>query len=257
MPPQMGFIGLARMIGSLRDEVASLNIELTQVRETREKDIKSLEDISDVKQDINDIKIMLINRPMPEAASQKENKTVQKSVNKTAQKNLKKIPSDNEDNNTVLAGREFPDAPKMSYADAFRSTPGPFAGEGLRRNFNVKKSSGGKLRQEENGKNRSTNTISSRDNVNINNNLACAPRLFDIYIGGCNVASESADVNRYCKSITNNDIINCVELETRSEFYKSYKVTLTVNDRATLLSYDYWPQGIIVRKFYNSRGRYN
>jgi hypothetical protein len=246
MPPQSGFIGIARVIGSLRDEIASLRTELSQVRENRDKDIKSLEDISDVKQDISDIKIILSVRPMPLIAPENEIKTATNNeINSASINEYNTAPIENKDNSSP---------PRRSYLDAFRSKPGPFAGEGRRKSYN----SGSANHQEEiKSPKYFTYTSGTTGKYNRMNNSSYEPKLYDIYIGGCNVGCESMDVIRYCNSITKSDIIKCVELETRSELYKSYKVTLTVDDREKLLAFDYWPRGITVRKFYNSRARNN
>ena len=57
--------------------------------------------------------------------------------------------------------------------------------------------------------------------------------------------------------MSNTDVIECSELETKSVRYKSFKVTLTENDRDKLLVHEYWPVGIVVRKFFNPRVRNN
>ena len=256
MPPQSGFVGIAHMIGSLRDEIAALKTELSQIRENRDKDIKSLEDICDVKQDIKDIKIILSVRPAPLVTPNNENiTTTNKQNNCASSKEIKTAPMEENDKSAP---------PRLSYLDAFRSKPGPFAGEGQRKNYNYGSGSSPnknivKSRNEQERRKAApyANTSGTSGNYYNRSNPTYNSKIYDIYIGGCNVACQSIDAVRYCNSITKGEIINCVELETRSGLYKSYKITLNLNDREKLLTYNYWPRGIIVRKFYNSRGRNN
>ena len=86
-----------------------------------------------------------------------------------------------------------------------------------------------------------------------NNNLRGALRTVDLYIGRCDNDMTTDDVISYVENELKIKSISCIELKTKIQLSKSFKLTVKINDRDLLLSDDSWPEGIICRKFYNKR----
>ena len=59
LPPSAGFESLAAVMWSLRDEILALRTEVKELRENSQKDIRCLEDVGCVKQDVADIKTLM------------------------------------------------------------------------------------------------------------------------------------------------------------------------------------------------------
>ena len=85
--------------------------------------------------------------------------------------------------------------------------------------------------------------------------LAGAPprdRNFDLFVGGCSLASTEAEIRDHClqKGVT---VDNILSLETRAPWYKAFKITLAAEDRDKLLDPELWPVGVFVRKFFRAK----
>ena len=83
--------------------------------------------------------------------------------------------------------------------------------------------------------------------------MKSAPKCVDIYIGNVNLGIDAQIVTEYIKDETDVDIKNCIALNTRNPNYTSFKISVALNDRETLLSADVWPEGVICRKFHSPR----
>lgn len=60
------------------------------------------------------------------------------------------------------------------------------------------------------------------------------------------------DVVKYVISKLGTDVkVNCEELQVRSQNYRSFKISIPASEGGKLLSGDFWPPGIAVRKFIN------
>ena len=47
-------------------------------------------------------------------------------------------------------------------------------------------------------------------------------------------------------------------MQTKSEWYSAFKISMKQSERDMLMSADSWPQGVFVRKFYKAKiGRLN
>ena len=87
--------------------------------------------------------------------------------------------------------------------------------------------------------------------------LKSAIRLADLYIGNCDANVSTESLSQYIYSEMNMKVEKCESLLSKNVNYKSFKVTLNLNDRLKLLSPDVWPEGIICRKFYSPRNNSN
>lgn len=83
--------------------------------------------------------------------------------------------------------------------------------------------------------------------------MRSAPKLVDIYVGNVNLGVTEEIVAKYIKDETNVIIEKCTALNTRNPNYSSFKISVGLKDRETLLSSDVWPEGVICRKFRSPR----
>ncbi len=240
LPPASGFLMFARIMVDLRDEISALRTEISQIREEKESNIKTLEDAIDIKQDISDIKNMLLTMKIPDQI-----------VNRP-QNNVEEITND----------------PAMSYADAFKLKPGPFIGERARRGHsvdnrnpryhsnNVVAATGvtGELAGAARRLIRRELIIGTAQNGS-ENDLCGAPKVLDIYVGGCQLSTDPDKVKSYCTKKLKMSFIKCCQLESKSKWNKSFKISIHANVRDELLKPEFWPEGIVIRKFFNPRNK--
>ena len=83
--------------------------------------------------------------------------------------------------------------------------------------------------------------------------MRSAARTADIFISNCDTEITVDSLSKYIYDEFKVKVQNCDNLVTRYNDYKSFKVSLLVNDRVKLLNPELWPEGIICRKFYNPR----
>ena len=250
MPPQSGFIHLAEVMCLMKDEMAAFRQELVEIRSSNQKDMKSLEDLSCVKQDISDIKVLVranavrqkVADPMipmtpkvqasvtePKCADGKQScssKTVETPFRTALDKNSRQFESVN--------------ISKKSQSIAIVTTK-----EGTE-TTNARNHT--KRRQ---NRNRNPNISGTRIS---NSGLSGAPRIFDLFVGGCEIGSTKEGIMDYCVENGVN-VAKCDDLRNKSPWYKSYKLSMVESERDKLLVPEFWPQGIFVRKFYKPRQR--
>lgn len=64
------------------------------------------------------------------------------------------------------------------------------------------------------------------------------------------------DVVKFVKTKLGQDVlVDCEELEVRSQSYRSFRISVPADRGTRLLDTDFWPPGIAVRKFINYRAR--
>ena len=102
--------------------------------------------------------------------------------------------------------------------------------------------------------NRQVNVAGTRRNPT---GLSGVERIYDLFIGGCERETTVNDIKDYCKSLGVE--LKKVELmQTKSEWYNAFKISMKQSERDMLMSADSWPQGVFVRKFYKAKtGRLN
>ena len=83
----------------------------------------------------------------------------------------------------------------------------------------------------------------------VSSGLTSGLRILDIFVGGCGLQTSADEISNYCRD---NDVIvkKCESIETKSEWYKSYKISIDASIRDKLLDAEFWPEGIFVRKFF-------
>ena len=87
--------------------------------------------------------------------------------------------------------------------------------------------------------------------------LKSAVRKADLYIGNCDTNVTEDAILEYIRDQADVKIDSCKQLETRYDHYRSFKVTLSVDSRRKLLESEFWPEGIVCRKYYNPRQHSN
>ena len=96
---------------------------------------------------------------------------------------------------------------------------------------------------------RRKNIIGSRQT----SSLKSAVRRGDLYIGNCETSVTVQLLTAYIKDEIGVNIQVCEQLNSRTAYSNSFKVTLNMEDRLKLLSPEVWPEGIVCRKFFSSR----
>ena len=71
----------------------------------------------------------------------------------------------------------------------------------------------------------------------------------EVFIGGCGLDTVEADINSHCQA---NGISpkKCEVVSTVSEWQKSFKLSVLATDRDKVMTSDFWPMGVYVRKYF-------
>ena len=77
-------------------------------------------------------------------------------------------------------------------------------------------------------------------------------QIMEVFIGGCGLDTVEADIISHCQA---NDISpkKCEEISTVSEWQKSFKLSVLATDRDKVMTPDFWPMGVYVRKYFAKR----
>ena len=105
------------------------------------------------------------------------------------------------------------------------------------------------------------NQAHRRENRNISGNrepgngaFRGAGRVGEVFVGGCLLESTESQLTDFCRE-NGVTLKKCESLNSKSVWYKSYKISVDFSDRDRILSNEFWPKGIFVRKFYMPRPR--
>ena len=80
-----------------------------------------------------------------------------------------------------------------------------------------------------------------------------AVKTVDLYIGRLDADAEKDDLLNYVTNDFNITPIACTELKTRIPFSMAFKLTVKLSDQINLLNSEYWPEGVICRRYCSSR----
>lgn len=80
-------------------------------------------------------------------------------------------------------------------------------------------------------------------------------RTVDVFVGRVDKNVTSEDLSAYIVDNFEINIINICKLDTITQDYNCYKVTVSINDREKMFNADQWPEGIIIKKFFNKSKR--
>ena len=116
LPPSSGFESFAAIVCSLRDEIAALRLEVTEVRKCSEKDDRALDNVGCIIQDVAEIKLLVHNLnssratrdeniTAPQASSQQQAEAPTNSFNTVVSNNVEGLNAQNVAANTGSANR--------------------------------------------------------------------------------------------------------------------------------------------------------
>ena len=82
--------------------------------------------------------------------------------------------------------------------------------------------------------------------------LSGVQRTFDVFVGGSDLETSEDDNKTFCSS---NEVTEkkCESIPTKSEWYKSFKVSVLLGNMDKLLNTNIWPRCVFVRKFFRAR----
>ena len=264
-PPSVGFDALASVMCSLRDEVAALRLEVADLRKNNERDAKSIDNVNCIIQDMAEVKTMMheaiSNRRISSASSNfpSENSRTTHRSSRNSNPNYG-ANADNSSNGPTTSSEDNPAnrvAPQNSNDDEssqlyssvlLRPTSGP-------RRTSQRSSPPAPRPSSRNppSRNRRANATITGSRQN-SSGLTSGSRVLDVFVGGCGRDTSSDNIRDYCSS-NGVHIKKCETLEGKSEWSCSFKISVEASDRDKLLTGEFWPQGIVVRKFYRAKIR--
>lgn len=220
MPPR-GFASIASKICELRDEVASFRLELQEHRRERAADISSLEDLGNVKEDICDTKKVVID--------------VKNDVNEI--KKVIRAPV------SPVPGQTCPTmAQVVKFGSQTVQSP---VSSGGRPPVSMPTKTIPKKRTNARG-------VFGNKKPSPSVKIAGVVRDLDVFVGRCVLGTTCQELMDYC-SEEGVHVKKCEVIKTKSVSSTSFKLTLAANVRDRLLTPDFWPEDIVVRKFYGPK----
>ena len=100
-------------------------------------------------------------------------------------------------------------------------------------------------------KNRQHGIVGIKEDVIHLSAMKSSPKHYDLYVGRCNSKITTDIVNEYLRDELQINTYACEEVQCKIPDCKSFKISVSVEDRETLLNPNTWPVGIVCRKYYN------
>ena len=252
--PPVGFQYIAPTLCSLRDEVAALRLEVSEVRKSNEIDARAQNSTEVLAQEVSEVKTLVQRVLQSNGNNVRQNDVDGQQETEAAAVNLNGPSNHSTDasENTVTNVTENNDAAtrpdieghgqwqtvnKRPYSNALRRNHGP-SNPGSRPNASAPR----RQRRE---------VISGRKTAN--SDFASSERVVDVFLGGCKASTSSEVIEAYCRE-NGVSLKKCESLNSRNEWTKCFKLSATLDDREKILDGDFWPCGVYVRKFF-SNGR--
>ena len=256
MPPASGFEIISEHLLELINEVASLKEKLLQMNPCDSS--RTSNHLTDVKEYIKDIKLLLMDKSEPKTKnqvgnrdprpsySQVTNNSSSSAVNSTNNRLLRNAqPSSGRSSSLVLVQPNIPsNAPVSSDSqvnpgiqrspDSEDSNSNEWYVVGLRRKRNIVKGS-------RTGESSIKGVQATRE----------------LYIGRCDPSVDVEDLRKYIKDTADVTILNCNVLSQPGLHVKSFKVTLKESDVDALMDSGIWPENVYIRKYFNRTRRGN
>ena len=285
IPPISASEAWTSVICSVRDEITALREQVVELRKATEKDMKALDNVGSIFQDVAEIKQMLHEIPNkiadPSTTSQSLPEVPSRSQNPASQVNDASM-AHNTTYASVLTQDSPPNAdlinPVEAPAGQPRSDNDGFTTVNRSRRVSNRQNSnnGGNNRRHgprrNNTDNRSTSQLRRGDVINAQPQsrrrgnisgtgaavagLSAGPRVLDVFVGGCSLESTELSISDYA---TNKGVhfIKCASLPSRSEWFKCFKISVIPANRDKLLEANFWPEGIVVGKYFRPRSANN
>ena len=96
----------------------------------------------------------------------------------------------------------------------------------------------------------------TKRNENDNIKFKSAIHMYDLFIGNCDTDVNPSDLSEYILNESGIEVKNCI-IMNKGLYSNSFKITISEQQRNKLLVADFWPSGIIVKKFYTRRNNIN
>ena len=272
--PPSNFECIAAVICSLRDEVTALREEVSQMKKINLEACSSRAENECLKQDISDIKLGI--KSLKERGQEDKKKSYSEATrSEQSMRRADTIISRSDAISGRVMSQQIPnkrrlnipyDQPSTSTAATVIANP-IVIDESEREHLGfVSHSQHG---QECDERDQSTTEGSSRwqlvrsrrrvkPNVGVSGTrkkeegLTGAQRVFDLFVGGCQRESNEDNIKSYCKKLGVN-LKKVEKLQSKSDWYNAYKISMLENERDILMKPESWPQGIFVRKFYKAK----
>ena len=253
LPPDSGFDVIAQHMSRLNDEIEVLTNEIKQLRDYKENYMKEGNANIDIRNEISDIKKMILEceknssklRTNCDEYLQHRKKDDFNSLHPSFLRPESLFPNPTENmhqNSKYLQHRSsYSNALQMGEKKSTHTTRPDLYGRPSQGHANF-------------ARGRPMSFVGTK-RVTENSGLRgpSPNRIFDIYIGKCWKNTVEKNIIDYCKEECNIDVKSVSALETRSQYYKSFKISVPLLDRDFLLNPNIWPQGIIVRKFFKPK----
>ena len=279
MPPASGFEAISEHITNLTTEISTLKTEIRNLKTSDDRVDYSMTDMKEVMYDIKNILLQHF------TDSKVRSNTVAKNITDTGLlfSDIVSLPPTTK-NNTSNSGTSAVSTTRVSTENTSTSVINGNCNEGEGRpttgsnrfrkrsysnngdNDRIMNSvphmqlegvepdgSGGDNGWQRQHSRRKKNDI-IRGTKKITGSLKGAKTNSDLYIGKCDSSVTIEIISNYIKNESDIDVIECVCLN-EYEGGKSFRVTLSFEDRLKLLSSTMWPENIVVRKFYSSKNK--
>ena len=281
LPPCSGFESLASVMCSMRDEISALRLEVSEVRKSNEKDLKALDNVGCIIQDVAEIKLLIHNLPINVSGRTPES-VINYEISQQLDVSSRDPVDRNEDScqtSQVIPNLSISAVPQISsepnagvpnvpinspveeltvptYADMVQVNRGGRSTSN--RNPSNHRGGASSANRRPSRINESRRPILHARRVNISGTrpastgLSSGQRVLDVFVGGCGLETTVEEIKNYC-SVNEINVKKCETLVTKSEWYRSYKISVDALNRDKLLDAEFWPQGIFVRKFFRPR----
>ena len=212
-----------------------MRLEISQVRESNVKDVRAMEDICCVKQDISDIKSKVCFTPTSNVGEQSTNEISNSNqcllptyANIVREKPENGIQHSNGNVEPGIAPGDVPPTRRSSQSQQrFRASVAPqhARGGGNQSQRGRGPHGGSQVRQQ---RYRVVNITGTRQQSDTG--LTGVERIMEVFVGGCSVDSSSETIKTYCVSL-GVEPKKLEELPTKCEWYKAYKISISVSNR--------------------------
>ena len=255
--PPAGFQFLAPMMCALRDEIAALRHEVSEVRQANQNDERALNSATIVAQDVTEIKT-LVQRVLHGTSHQSPPRGETSSLTETAGSGASMTQTEtggvtaSAGDDVQAEGNNWRIANNRPYAYALRRNGLPANPARRTSNLQGNRNVPSQMNNHQSARRRREVIVGRRTS---SSDIANSDQIYDLFLGGCKTSSTVEAIQDYC---IRNDVTlkKCEVLNSRNEWSKCYKLSATQEDRNKLLDGDFWPCGIYVRKFYR-RGMQN